>query len=210
MTAEKYKTPFIEKKPSSLRYYQEGVPEVDAEEWHLTIKCADAQDICLSMGDLLKLPQVTQHRRMVCVCNWSIKRHWRGVLLADLLAFVGISAPSSYLKQTSIGTKNLGKYESWINLPLAISRNALLAHSVDGEPLPLEQGFPLRLLHFGLYGYKNLKGLSELELTEKCELGHWERLAGYALDGTVRPKRYWAVDKRSHMYTDIPGEVTEW
>jgi len=213
MSAIEFLTPNIEKKPSSLRYYQEGVPDVDSADWSLRIHGADGQSLALSYPDLFKLPQTTQHRRLVCVCNWSIKRYWSGVLLKDVLTAAGVDTSELqglFIKQVSVGTPEKGIYESWIDLAGAVARDAILAHSVDGAPLPPEQGYPLRLIDFGLYAYKNVKGLARLEVTPDAQLGHWEGLAGYSLDGTVKPKRYYAVDLRKHMFTMHNGEVTEW
>lgn len=207
------KTPYIEKKPSSLRYYQEGVPNIDVDAWTLNITSLTGNSVKLDRSALLALPQFTHHRRMVCVCNWSIKRYWQGVLLEDVLAEARIdtqATANTFLKQTSVGTTDKGVYESWIRLDEALERSTILAHSVDGEPLPLEQGYPLRLIDFGLYGYKNVKGLTSIEVVDQWQLGHWERIAGYALDGTVKPKRYWAVDLKSHQFTQNKGEVTDW
>jgi formylglycine-generating enzyme required for sulfatase activity len=145
--------------------------------------------------------------------NITIKRSWSGVLLRDVLEASGINTrtlPAPHLHQISVGTPEKGRYESWINLQDALSRDALLVHSVDGAPLPPAQGFPLRLIDFGLYGYKNVKGLTGLSLTNELRLGYWEELAGYSLDGTVKPKRYWAVDRRQHLYAADHGEVVQW
>jgi DMSO/TMAO reductase YedYZ molybdopterin-dependent catalytic subunit len=203
-------TPNLSRKPSSLRYYQDGPPtEVNVQNWYLHIGGLVRQEVLVSYCDLLKMPQVEENRRMVCVCNWSIRRTWKGVLLSDVLNLAGIGNLSGlFLKQTSIGTLDKGTYQTSIPLEEALSRRALLVHSVDGEVLPLEQGYPLRLFDFGLYGYKNVKGLSKLEVTDKYELGEWEKRAGYDLDGIVRAKKYWIVDLKQWRFVEKPGEVT--
>lgn len=209
----KYETPNLEKKPSSLRYYQEGVPAVDADKWGLKIVSLDGRSLTLSYAELLSLPQTTYFRRIVCVCNWTIKRQWTGVTLKDLLDAFSINVhpcANVFIKQSSIGTAEKGIYESWVNLADALERGALLAYAVDGEALPEEQGYPIRFIDFGLYNYKNVKGLARIELTTEARLGHWEELAGYPLDGTIKPKRYWSVDLRKHMFAATPGEVREW
>jgi DMSO/TMAO reductase YedYZ molybdopterin-dependent catalytic subunit len=198
------------KKPSSLRYYQDGPPaHVDVATWRLSVSGLGVRELVLDYDDLVSgLPQVEQDRRMVCVCNWSVRGLWRGVLLEDVLGLAGLErADGLFLKQTSIGTPEKGKYESTIPLAGALEREALLCHSLDGDPLPLERGFPLRLWDFGQYGYKNVKGLERLEVTDRFELGEWERRAGYEKDGTIRPKRYWIVDLVEHRFVDKPGEV---
>lgn len=211
--APRYVTPNLERKPLSLRYYQEGIPSVDVEAWRLDIVALDGRKVSLTYAELLGLPRTLHHRRLVCVCNWTIKRWWEGVLLREVLAAAGIdpgSVSGQYLRQVSVGTPEKGIYESWIDLAGALERDALLAHSVDGRPLPPEQGYPLRLIDFGLYAYKGVKGLTRLEVTPEARLGYWEETAGYSLEGTVKPKRYWSVDLRKHMLAGKPGEVTEW
>lgn len=60
-----------------------------------------------------------------------------------------------------------------------------------------------------LYGYKNVKGLSAIEITDKYELGEWERRAGYDKNGIIRPKKYWMVDLKSWEFAEEPGEITD-
>jgi len=203
-------TPNIKKKPSSLRYFQEGVAPVDIGSWRLNVQGIVDRPLELSLDDLLSMPQVYSHRRSMCVCLWSIKRHWEGVLLKDVLelANVDVLDDSLYLKQRSIGTDK-GVYDSTIHLASAVRRNAILAHSVDGSSLPLENGFPLRLHDFGLYLYKCVKALASLEVTRENEIGYWEEYAGYDVDGTVLPKRYYAVDLHRKFYFAGKGEVMD-
>jgi DMSO/TMAO reductase YedYZ molybdopterin-dependent catalytic subunit len=199
-------------KPSSLRYYQDGPPaQVDLSTWRLTVSGIGVRELVFDYDDLVSgFPQVEQQRRMVCVCNWSIRGIWCGALLEDVLRAAGLEdGEGLFLKQTSIGTPEKGKYESTIPLAPALDRQALLCHSLDGAPLPLDRGFPLRLWDFGQYGYKSVKGLERLEVTDVFELGEWELRAGYEKDGTIRPKRYWIVDLVEHRFVEAPGEVTE-
>ncbi|APW45673.1 molybdopterin-dependent oxidoreductase [Rhodoferax antarcticus] len=204
------KTPFLHKKPSSLRYFQEGVCPVDLINWKLEIFGEVEKPVTIGYEELLTMPSVDYHRRNVCVCLWSIKRHWKGVLLKDVLAIAGVDITdrSLYIKQNSVGTVN-GKYDSTIHLTSAIEREAILAYHVDGEVLPLENGFPLRLIDFGLYLYKCVKCLATLEVTRLNEIGYWEKYAGYSVDGTVLPKKYYAVDIQRKFLFKGTGEVKD-
>lgn len=203
-------TPFIEKKPSSLRYFQEGVTPINIDEWRLIVDGEVASPLSLTYKDLLALPSVYYHRRNVCVCLWSIKRHWDGVLLKDILSLAGVDVkdPGLYIKQFSHGTEK-GNYDSTVNLATAVERNAILAYKVDGDFLPLENGYPLRFIDFGLYLYKCVKALSRIEITRDNSIGFWEAYAGYGIDGTIKPKKYYAIDLQKKFYFDGSGEVQD-
>ena len=200
------------RKPSSLRYYQDGPPtHVDLEAWQLTVAGLGITETAFSYEQLRELPRVEEDRRYVCVCNWSTRESWGGYLLVDLLARAEWDRRPAgrYLKQTSIGTPDKGVYESTIPLGDAVDRRAMLIDTINGDPLPMERGYPLRLLDFGLYGYKSVKGLHRVEITGSFQLGEWERRAGYALDGQIQPKRYRLCDLSCHHFIDGPGEVTD-
>jgi len=76
---------------------------------------------------------------MVCVCNWSIRRTWKGVLLSTIIGMAESRAKKLYLKQNQYWDTRKGVYQATIPLEDALVRRALLIHSVDGEPLPPER-----------------------------------------------------------------------
>lgn len=199
------------RRPSSLRYYQDGPPtSVDLEEWRLQVGGRGITETILDFGQLARLAHVKQDRRMVCVCTWSVRHTWGGVLLSTLLDHLGWDRRCSgaFLRQTSMGTPEKGTYSSTIRLLPAIERSALLVDTIDGQPLTLERGFPIRLIDFALYGYKGVKGVSRLEVCDEFDLGHWEAKNGYDVEGTIRPKRYRACDLGHSVFADRPGEIT--
>jgi DMSO/TMAO reductase YedYZ molybdopterin-dependent catalytic subunit len=210
MTALIDKTPFIEKKPSSLRYFQEGPEPIDICNWRLNIVGEVVREVELTYEELLKMPSVSYNRRNVCVCLWSIKRYWQGILLRDVLSLAGVNLedPRLYLRQLSQGTTK-GVYDSCVHLKTAVERDAVLAYRVDGETLPLQNGYPLRFIDFGLYLYKCVKALKTLEITRENRIGFWEDYAGYDINGLIKAKRYYAVDLQKKFYFDGEGEVMD-
>ncbi|WP_300174750.1 molybdopterin-dependent oxidoreductase [uncultured Aliivibrio sp.] len=207
------KTPFIEKKPSSLRYYQEGPPvEFDTQKWSLKIFLPnEATPIEIGLDELKKIAPITENRREVCVCNWSIRRTWTGILLLDLLNYLKIDSPqyrSHFLKQISVGTEK-GQYDSTIPFINAIENRTMLVWAVDSEELSFEEGYPLRLINFSLYRYKGVKCLSELYFTKEFKAGFWEKKAGYCKEGQIKAKRYRIVDLQEHRFIEGHKEVTE-
>ncbi|MGA7813820.1 molybdopterin-dependent oxidoreductase [Caballeronia sp.] len=207
---QKELTPNIGKKPSSLRYFQEGASDIDLKHWRLRVSGEVKTELSLSYDDILRLPKTYSHRRSVCVCLWSIKRHWRGVSLTEILNLAGVSLydKNLYMKQISSATPK-GSYDSTIHISSAVERNAIFAYDVDGATLTPEQGFPLRFHDFGLYLYKCVKSISEIHVGRDNEIGYWENFAGYDVDGTVQAKRYYAVDLQRKFYFDGLGEVLD-
>jgi DMSO/TMAO reductase YedYZ molybdopterin-dependent catalytic subunit len=203
-------TPFLHKKPSSLRYFQEGPAPIDLSTWRLNVEGEVKNQLSLELDALKNMPAAYHHRRTVCVCLWTIKRHWYGLLLRDVLDAAGVELDNDelFLKQRSNGTDK-GYYETTIHMKSALDRNAILAWQADDVPLTLETGFPLRLIDFGLFNYKCVKALQSIEVTRENKLGHWEAHSGYDLDGTVQPKKYYAVDLQRKVWFGGTGEVID-
>ncbi len=199
------------RRPSSLRYYREGPPEVDLAQWRLKVGGLGVDEVVFDYEMISRLPHVVQDRRMVCVCNWSVRHQWRGVLLASLLDEIGWDKTRSgqFLVQTSIGTPVRGTYSSTLRIGAALERDALIVDTIDSAPLRLDRGFPVRLMDFALYGYKGVKGLASLEVTDLFELGFWEKHYGYEKEGVIRPKRYRACDLGHMILAEQSGEITE-
>lgn len=203
-------TPHLHKKPSSLRYFQEGPAPIDIAHWRLDVRGEVRLPLSLTLDDIREFGGRYHHRRTVCVCLWTIKRHWFGVPLSLVLDIAGVDLTDDdlYLQQLSNGTEK-GRYDSTIHLQSAIKRDAVLAFEVDDAPLTLETGYPLRLIDFGIYQYKCVKALRELVVTRRNELGCWEAYAGYDLDGTVQPKKYYAVDLQKKIWYAGTGEIDD-
>src|SRR5690349_13954729 len=101
------------RKPSSLRYYQDGPPErVDLATWRLRVINLKGAVREFAMDDLMRLPQVRESRRLVCVCNWSLRQVFSGIRLGDLVPgnYERDSTPRLFLRQTSQGSPTKGKY----------------------------------------------------------------------------------------------------
>jgi DMSO/TMAO reductase YedYZ molybdopterin-dependent catalytic subunit len=142
------------------------VPSIAAEGWRLRIHGLVDRELDLSYDELLQRTVVESDITLTCVSNEVGGKllgtaRWLGVRLDDLLAEAGIRPDADQIVGRSADGYTCG-------FPVAAldGRDALVAVGMNGEPLPLEHGFPARLIVPGLYGYVSAtKWLAEIELT---------------------------------------------
>jgi hypothetical protein len=108
---------------------------------------------------------------------------WSGVRVADLLAEAGVRPGADAVKQTSEDGWTCGTPIS----ALTDDRNAMLAIAMNGEPLPLEHGFPVRMVVPGLFGYVSAtKWLVDLEVTSFDRFSAYWTDRGWSEKGPVK------------------------
>ena len=142
------------------------VPQVSTDGWKLGIKGLVDEELSLSYDDLLNREIVEYDITLTCVSNevgGSLMgtARWLGVRLDDLLAEAGIKADADQIVGRSVDGYTCGFPTAALD-----GRNAIVAVGMNGEPLPLEHGYPARLIVPGLYGYVSAtKWLESIELT---------------------------------------------
>jgi DMSO/TMAO reductase YedYZ molybdopterin-dependent catalytic subunit len=165
-----------------------SVPQVDANSWRLRIHGLVDEEVELSFAELLDLPLVERRITIACVSNEVGGRYagnatWLGVPLREVLVRAGVDPDADAVKSTSVDGMTIGT-------PLAAlldDREALLAVGMNGEPLPLEHGFPVRMVVPGLYGYVSAtKWLAELEVTRFEEFSAYWTDRGYAEQAPIK------------------------
>jgi DMSO/TMAO reductase YedYZ molybdopterin-dependent catalytic subunit len=128
-------------------------------------------------AELAELPQTTIQLDLHCVTRWSkFDLRFSGVLLKDLLS---IAQPHANTKYISFIAHSDRRHSTSLPLTDALELNTLLATHVDGQPLPVEHGGPIRNIVPLRYLYKSVKWLAELELLPEDRLGYWEAESGY-------------------------------
>jgi len=152
------------------------VPAVDPDSWLLKVTGMVARDVQLSFADLMAKPLTERHITIACVSNnvggdLIGNARWLGWPVRDLLALAGPQPGADMVLSRSTDGWTAGT-------PLEVltdNRDALLAVGMNGEPLPLEHGFPVRLVVPGLYGYVSAtKWLTELKVTRFADdAGYW-------------------------------------
>jgi DMSO/TMAO reductase YedYZ molybdopterin-dependent catalytic subunit len=149
------------------------VPKVDAMSWRLRIHGKGVKrPLTLTFRDLLGRELIERDITLTCVSNevggpYVGNARWIGVRLADLLEEAGVVRPSrggaaDQLVARSVDGMTLGTPVE----DLMDGRDAMLAVGMNGEPLPLDHGFPVRMVVPGLYGYVSAcKWIEDIELT---------------------------------------------
>jgi DMSO/TMAO reductase YedYZ molybdopterin-dependent catalytic subunit len=152
-----------------------GDPSVQSSGWRLHIKGMVSQPYALSYDDLLALPAIDRYHTLECISNevggnLMSNALFRGVSLADLLNRAGVQQGANILIFHAADD-----YSDFLHLSQALDPRSLVVHTINGEPLPQPHGFPARLLVQGLYGMKNGKWLTALEVSAGTYTGYWEQ-----------------------------------
>ena len=158
-----------------------SMPSFDPATWRLNVGGLVERELSLSHSELLALPRVTQVSDFHCVTGWTVKDvHWTGVRITDIFAKVKPTPEANGLQFVSAEKP----YLDYLTMEQALLHDVMLAYAMNGEPLAREHGAPLRLVIPEMYGYKNVKWLSQINLVPEAQPGYWEYL-GYDRDAWV-------------------------
>ncbi|MDM4762824.1 molybdopterin-dependent oxidoreductase [Galbitalea sp. SE-J8] len=166
-----------------------SVPQLAPEDWSLTITGLVDTEVTLGWQDLVALPLVERYTTLACVSNevggdLIGNALWLGYPIRELLARAAPHADADMVLSRSVDGFTAGT-------PLAVLQDegtdALLAIGMNGEPLPIEHGFPARLVVPGLYGYVSAtKWVTELRVTRFADdEGYWTP-RGWSARGPVK------------------------
>ncbi len=158
-----------------------SMPKFDPATWRLTIDGLVEKPVSLSYEQLLALPRADQVSTFHCVTGWTVKNvRWGGVRFSDLLAAAAPTAAATALTFTSAEKP----YTDSLTLKQAELHDAMLAYEMDDKPLSRPHGAPVRVVIPDMYGYKNVKWVERITLTDQAETGYWED-RGYDVDAWV-------------------------
>jgi DMSO/TMAO reductase YedYZ molybdopterin-dependent catalytic subunit len=143
-------------------------PPIDLDAWRLRIEGA-ASPISLTLDDIKALPRRQMITELRCIEGWSIIVQWTGARLADLLAKYPPAQDPRYI---ALETPDRGYYVG-LDLESALHPQTLLAYEVNGQPLPLLHGAPLRLAIPVKYGIKNIKRIGVIRYTAVRPADFW-------------------------------------
>lgn len=184
------------------------IPAVTSDEWRLRIHGMVDRELELSMDDLRERAAIEKVVTLTCVSNevggdLVGTAAWTGYPLADLLAAAGVRSDADMLLSRSVDGFTAGT-------PLAAvtdGRDALLAVGMNGAPLPIEHGYPARLVVPGLYGYVSAtKWVVDLELTRFDRAQAYWTVRGWSAHGPIKTAS--RIDVPRALATLAPGPTT--
>jgi DMSO/TMAO reductase YedYZ molybdopterin-dependent catalytic subunit len=164
------------------------VPAIDPPAWKLKVTGMVDREIELDFATLLTKPMTERHITIACVSNGVGgeligNALWLGWPVRELLAMAGPKPGADMVLSTS----NDGWTASTPLEALTDDRDALLAVGMNGEPLPLEHGFPVRMIVPGLYGFVSAtKWLTELKVTRFADDTAYWTPRGWSDHGPIK------------------------
>jgi DMSO/TMAO reductase YedYZ molybdopterin-dependent catalytic subunit len=165
------------------------VPDVPIDGWTLRVTGMVDRELTLGYEELLNRPLVERRITLTCVSNpvggdYLGNAVWLGVPIADLLEEAGVDPSADAVRSRSVDDFTAG---TPLKVLMDRERGAMIALGMNGEPLPLEHGFPARMVTPGLYGYVSAtKWLQELEVTRFADFKAYWTNRGYAAEAPIK------------------------
>lgn len=149
-------------------------PSVQEAAWRLEIKGLVERPVTLTYQAIKALPASNQFFTLQCISNevggeLIGNADWRGVQLGDLLRRAG-ARPSA----VDVILRAADDYADSIPVEKALQAGTMLVYEMNGQVLPKEHGFPVRLIVPDIYGMKNVKWVTSIEVVEYDYKGYWQ------------------------------------
>lgn len=165
-----------------------SVPEINADDWELRVHGLVEQEVVLTFQDLLDADLIESHVTLTCVSNpvggnLAGNAKWLGLPIREVLARAKPKDGADMVLSTSIDGFSA-------STPLEVlrdDRDAMLAIGMNGEPLPLEHGYPVRMVVPGLYGFVSAtKWVVDLEVTRFADKKAYWTNRGWSERGPIK------------------------
>jgi DMSO/TMAO reductase YedYZ molybdopterin-dependent catalytic subunit len=130
-------------------------------DWRLQIDGLVSHPVSFSLADLKSFPTHTQITHQACEEGWSFIAEWTGARLSDVLAAAGVLPQAKWVFYFS--------FDDWwdsIDMPDALHPQTFLAYGMNGQELPTDHGAPARLRIARQLGYKSMKYLTRITVTD--------------------------------------------
>lgn len=187
------------------------IPKFDLTNWRLSVRGLVERPLSLSWRDLANMPSQAKVVTLECAGNgrstldprvsgeqWNLgavsTAEWTGVPLVEVLDRAGVKMNGRYIvfrgadSGTVDGHSEPVAFQRSLSLDDARESQALLAYAMNGEALPLQHGFPLRMIVPSWYAVASVKWLTEIEVVDQPFEGHYQTESYYferEVDGKV-------------------------
>jgi len=171
---------------SSINAFREnsirGPQHIDKEDYRLTVTGLVNNELNYTYDEVISNHQIFEKVvTLNCVEGWSVTILWEGIQVKDLIEAAGVD-PNA----TVVIFYAYDGYSTSVPLDYIINNNIIMAHKMNGVVLPPERGFPFQLVAESKWGYKWIKWITEIELSDNEDyLGFWER-RGYPNDADLQ------------------------
>ncbi len=159
-----------------------GTQNINVSTYHLEITGLVNKTVDYTYDQVINSFQKYQKVvTLFCVEGWSAKILWEGILVDDLIKEAGVNSNAvGVIFYASDG------YSTELPLNYVTDHNIIIAYKMNGLTIPPERGFPFELVAESQYGYKWIKWITTIELTDNPDyLGYWES-RGYPNNATLR------------------------
>ena len=158
--------------------------DFDPSHWKLRLEKPGRLRLELSLADIKALPRVEMVTELKCIEGWSDPVSWAGARLVDLTAklrlatradtAIDAAAPHELYSYASLDTPD-GGYFVGLDMKSALHPQTLLCYEMNGAPLTLDHGAPLRLVIPVKYGIKNIKRIGTIRFSDQRPADYWAR-----------------------------------
>ncbi|MEO6456024.1 MAG: molybdopterin-dependent oxidoreductase [Ginsengibacter sp.] len=143
----------------------------DTANWKLRVIRNPGDTLLVTLDQLKILPKTEIIFDFKCIEGWSQITYWGGVKFSDFAANYGLKAQTNE-KYAGLVTPDKGYYVG-IDMPSMMHPQTLLCYEMNGQPLPMNQGYPLRLIIPVKYGIKHLKRIGTISFSNERPPDYW-------------------------------------
>jgi DMSO/TMAO reductase YedYZ molybdopterin-dependent catalytic subunit len=157
-----------------------GPQNVDISTYKLKVNGLVDSQKEYTYDEIISKPSQTKVITLYCVEGWKATILWEGIRLSDLFADVGIKSQANTVKFYAVDG-----YTTTLPLDYIRDNNIMIAYQMNNMTLPPERGYPFQLVAESKWGYKWIKWITQIELTDNPgEKGFWEQ-RGYNQEGDI-------------------------
>ena len=145
--------------------------DFDPSKWKLQVIKANGDTLFLTLDDIKKLPKTEIIFNFKCIEGWNQITWWGGVKFSDFIKYYHLENETA-MKYVGMSTPD-NEYYVGIDMPSANHLQTLLCYEMNRQPLPLNQGFPLRLIIPVKYGIKSIKRIGTIYFSNDRPPDYW-------------------------------------